>query len=224
MNKYKITKEQWNEMIKGLKEFMEDRKLTPEMQRLGFLRNIVEELGEYAEAKTNTYMQIDAICDICVFALNTIDDPTNEELEIPAHNPSLSLLDIVLKVHTLGNFVGMKEMIIQVVKDLFRHLVSIGFDPLKCMMETIKEIKSRKGYWDESINKFVKYKGCYGASYLGEYRVSVIDQDEEDVIYEHCELEEEDDCYKLKHKDSTKETVLAKWYQARYDTCELSNN
>ena len=32
----------------------------------------------------------------------------------------------------------------------------LGYDPCICMMETIKEISSRTGAWDENIGKWVK--------------------------------------------------------------------
>ena len=223
MNNYKISVEEWNEMIQGLRKFMEDRKLTPEMQRAGFLNNIVEELGEYAVARGQTLPQIDAICDICVFALNTLDGASGESLEVPGYNPSMNLLDLVLKVHTLGNFVGVREMTIRSVKELFYHLVSIGYDPLKCMLETIKEINSRVGYWDENLKKFIKHKGCYDMKHDPVSGVAEFVNSDGEIACIECDVLEDKGTYWVINNNATADGViiLAKWYKAKYAECKL---
>ncbi|EGF5817722.1 hypothetical protein ICF26_001595 [Campylobacter jejuni] len=38
-----------------------------------------------------------------------------------------------------------------------KHLCeNLGFNFYQCMLQTIKEIESRKGYYDENLNKFIK--------------------------------------------------------------------
>ena len=44
------------------------------------------------------------------------------------------------------------------VEVCFSAMRTYGYDPYKAMNETIKEISSRTGHFDPSINKFVKDK------------------------------------------------------------------
>lgn len=44
------------------------------------------------------------------------------------------------------------------VEVCFSAMRSYGYDPFKAMDETIKEISSRTGHFDDTINKFVKDK------------------------------------------------------------------
>lgn len=232
MINYKMTKEQWNEIISGLKKFMEDRRLTPEMQREGFLRNIIEELHEYAfaEAKViDDISQIDAICDICVFALNTLDNPIDIEFEVPGYNPKLNLLDMVLKVHTFGNFVGDKDMTIRTVKELFYNLVARGYDPYLCMLEVIKEINSRTGDWNEDYKKFIKHNGAYHLQQVyDKYPTALIHviEDYENKVYKIYKPKQDNPDRKIHVPFDINEWehfyTYAMWYKAQFDKCELN--
>lgn len=155
-----------------LKQWREARHLEVKKQRENLLGNILEELTELARAKTE-HEHIDALCDICVFTINSIPDDYNfnelfsderrtrknyyskkaEALLLMSHISDLLLRD--------ESTIGSGYHLSQILLDVFASMHSLGYDPYTCMLETIKEINSRTGHWDESLGKFVKDAGLY---------------------------------------------------------------
>lgn len=242
MSNYMMTKDQWNEIVDGLQRFMEDRRLTSEMQKEGYLRNITEELDEYAKAGDDIEEIIDSICDICVFSINILDKGkycTNISFEVPGHNPKLNLLDMILRVHTLGNFINDELVIIKIVKELYCYIVALGYDPYLCMIETIKEISSRSGDWNEERKKFIKHPGAYSSDEIYEKYQKVTDptifvlQDEIENKYnvykktntpiEECgpnDIVIGGDKSDIKYVYKYFESYVC-WYRADYNKCKL---
>lgn len=127
-----------------------ERHLDCEKQKKGLLPNILEELTEYTRSKSD-YERIDALCDICVFLFNASEKPKQKS---SFSEKQLKDLDIDLNFvkYVITSFESRDYCI-----DLcFYMMERLGFDSYKCMLETLKEISSRTGYFDETINKFVK--------------------------------------------------------------------
>ena len=169
------------EIYKGLDEWRAERGITAESQKAGYLVNVMEELGELASALRDyekfsateqdtakkqkaEYEIIDALCDISVFTINVgADINCNEKLEsintttqTTRCNSSLSFL-----LSECGNFdyYGKLSSYVcfnQILLSCAKLCEQYGFNFEIAMLETIKEISSRTGVYDENAKKWVK--------------------------------------------------------------------
>ena len=169
------------EIYKGLAEWRAERGITAESQKAGYIINIMEELGELATALRDyekfsvtgqdaakkqkaEYEIIDALCDISVFTINVgADINCNEKLEsinttteTTRCNSSLSFL-----LSECGNFdyYGKLSSYVcfnQILLSCAKLCEQYGFNFQIAMDETIKEISSRTGAYDENAKKWVK--------------------------------------------------------------------
>ena len=169
------------EIYKGLAEWRAERGITAESQKEGYIINIMEEFGELADALRDyekfsateqdtakkqkaEYEIIDALCDISVFTINVgADINCNEKLEsinttteTTRCNSSLSFL-----LSECGNFdyYGKLSSYVcfnQILLSCAKLCEQYGFDFQIAMIETIKEISSRTGAYDEASKKWVK--------------------------------------------------------------------
>ena len=171
------------EIYAQLEVWRDERKITAESQKDGYIINIMEELGELAQALRDyekfskhdcPYCEIDkqkaehdiidALCDISVFTINVgADINCNEKLEsintttqTTRCNSSLSFLlsecgnfDYYGK---LSSYVCFNQILLSCAK-LCEHY---GFNFEIAMLETIKEISSRTGSYDEKAKKWIK--------------------------------------------------------------------
>ena len=171
-----------NEIYAQLKAWRNERGITAESQKEGYLVNIMEELGELATAlreyerfskpsypypKNKKYAEhgiIDALCDIAVFTINVgADINCNEKLEsintttqTTRCNSSLSFL-----LSECGNFDYYEKLssyvcFNQILLSCAKLCEQYGFNFEIAMLETIKEISSRTGAYDENAKKWVK--------------------------------------------------------------------
>ena len=162
------------EIYKGLAEWRAERGITAESQKEGYIINIMEEFGELSQAlrglqfenvrKTAEHEIIDALCDIAIFTINVgADINCNEKLEsintttqTTRCNSSLSFL-----LSECGNFdyYGKLSSYVcfnQILLSCAKLCEQYGFNFQKAMLETIKEISSRTGAYDEASKKWVK--------------------------------------------------------------------
>ena len=159
-----------NEIYKGLKAWRHERKITAESQKAGYLVNVMEEFGELATAlreyerfskpsypypKNKKYAEygiIDALCDICVFTINAGADIIPDEIDT-RNNQSLSFLLAWINYFESSNFVKHANDVLMCCASVCEQY---GFDFQIAMDETIKEISSRTGSYDEVSKKWVK--------------------------------------------------------------------
>lgn len=158
-----MTLEQEKHLQGLLWEWREERHLTFQDQIDGLVGNLCEEMAEYYRA-TNDDEKIDALCDMSVFALNSfccdLKDAREyfEKKEKPIMDKFLFLRAFVLiqemgiGTHTLIKFLYL------FIKEIESEMSVMGYNFYECMLETIKEISSRTGHYDENIHKFVKDK------------------------------------------------------------------
>ena len=188
----------------GLKAWRHERGITAESQKTGYLVNVMEEFGELATAlreyerfskpsypypKNKKYAEhgiIDAICDICVFTINAgADVNCNEKIEsintttqTTRCNSSLSFL-----LSECGNFdyYGKLNSYVcfnQILLSCAKLCENYGFNFEIAMLETIKEISSRTGSYDENAKKWVKDESNEAKAkwYQANYELARIEQ------------------------------------------------
>ena len=165
----------------GLKAWRHERGITAESQKAGYLVNVMEELGELATAlreyerfskpsypypKNKKYAEhgiIDALCDIAVFTINAAeaDIPYSIKPFIIETKREFSVVDIFVAI---ADFIRADENgspfnyydFALILKYCASVCEQYGFDFQKAMDETIKEISSRTGSYDEVSKKWVK--------------------------------------------------------------------
>ena len=163
----------------GLKAWRHERGITAESQKEGYLVNIMEELSELFaalrlfeksksvndshELKCAEHFIIDALCDISVFTINAgADIPCRlKDSAIYANQISFSVTNLCNLIDNCVEFASDHDY-----KDGVYHnsiLVNCvklceyyGFNFEIAMLETIKEISSRTGAYDENAKKWVK--------------------------------------------------------------------
>ena len=165
----------------GLKAWRHERGITADSQKEGYLVNIMEEFGELATAlreyerfskpsypyqKNKKYAEhgiIDALCDISVFTINAGADIPCEfkRTEIEWKKSSLDA-DYILKqmIEKCAEFSHFEWVDIPSFNIILANCAYLcehyGFDFQIAMDETIKEISSRIGAYDENAKKWVK--------------------------------------------------------------------
>lgn len=217
---------QFKDIFKRLRAYKMERNLTSDMQKEGLLGNLLEELTEYTRANTEEE-KIDALCDIVVFTANVMND-TEKDTDLELAKFPILVLDenrklpkplklVKLAVETLKE--NKEAFYMNLIENCMKDMYSLGYDPYKCMIETIKEIFSRKGCWDDKIKKFVKYQGFYTKEdIIKKYLEEDKNLKEEDIQINDYDFETwgvNVDAYPHIHK-------YPKWYKAEYKNCKLT--
>lgn len=164
----------------GLKAWRHERGITAESQKAGYLVNVMEELGELATAlreyerfskpsypypKNKKYAEhgiIDALCDIAVFTINAGADigevkRTEIELKKSSLDADYILKQMVERCAFLSYFEWGEAKSFNIILINCAYLCEYyGFNFQIAMDETIKEISSRTGSYDENAKKWVK--------------------------------------------------------------------
>ena len=167
------------EIYKGLDEWRAERGITAESQKEGYLVNVMEELGELASALRDyekfsvteqdavkkqkaEYEIIDALCDISVFTINAgADLPSAVKPLIIEAKREFSVADIFVAI---ADFIRADENgspfnyydFALILKYCASVCEQYGFNFEIAMLETIKEISSRTGVYDEVSKKWIK--------------------------------------------------------------------
>ena len=168
------------EIYKGLDEWRAERGITVESQKAGYIVNVMEELGELASALRDyekfsateqdtakkqkaEYEIIDALCDIAVFTINAWADipcelkRTEIELKKSSLNADYILKQMVEKCARFSYFEWREAKSFNIILINCAYLCEhYGFNFQIAMDETIKEISSRTGSYDEVSKKWVK--------------------------------------------------------------------
>ena len=169
------------QIYKELQAWREERGITAKSQKDGYIVNAMKELGELAGALRDyekfskhdcpyceidkqiaEHRIIDALCDIAVFTINAgADINYNEKIKIidttktTRKDSSLSfLLSECGDFDYYGEF--MPDFFNDILIDCAKLCENYGFNFEIAMLETIKEISSRTGSFDESLNKWIK--------------------------------------------------------------------
>lgn len=155
-----MTEIQFNEIKEKLTQWRQERHLTYENQREEFLGNVFEKVSEYFRAK-NDLERVDALCDIVIFCFNSFNlDYKTLEKQNDYDVTKISIVEITDDLtYTTAKFMrkDFKDFnnIYRLVFNCEHLCKNLGFDFYKCMLEKIKEIESRTGFYDERLKKFV---------------------------------------------------------------------
>lgn len=169
-----------NEIYKGLDEWRAERGITAESQKAGYLVNVMEELGELASALRDyekfsardypyptdkqiaEHEIIDALCDIAILTINAGADihHTHKNNIIDTSKVGFdNTNDLFALLKACGEFACYPNGWVT-FNDILDFCASscehYGFDFQIAMDETIKEISSRTGSYDEKAKKWVK--------------------------------------------------------------------
>lgn len=169
-----------NEIYAQLKAWRHERGITAESQKQGYIVNVMEEFGELATAlreyerfskpsypypKNKKYAEhgiIDALCDICVFTINAgADIPYAITPFIIETKREFSVVDIFVAIADFiradnnGDPFNYYDFAL-ILKYCASVCEQYGFNFEIAMLETIKEISSRTGSYDEVSKKWVK--------------------------------------------------------------------
>ena len=164
------------EIYKGLAEWRAERGITAESQKAGYIVNVMEELGELATALRDyekfsvteqdtdkkqkaEYEIIDALCDISVFTINAgADIPCENKISGIENNIFQTYRTYETLLNVCGGYsVGFNAYAFNgVLRTCAVLCYKLGFDFQIAMDETIKEISSRIGAYDENARKWVK--------------------------------------------------------------------
>lgn len=196
----------FNEIKERLTKWREERKLTYENQREGFLGNSYEEVSEYFRANDDLE-RVDALCDIAIFSFNAFDTDYTKMKNIKYYEPELTSITTItdnlswitsrFMDNDIKNFNICK--LILACKYLSKNL---GYNFYGCMLETIKEIESRSGHYDNKKKKFIKDKGAYTSRQaIGYFFISYLYKEDKDYWY---------------FLTFTGRKKIKKWYKADY--------
>ena len=168
-----------------IKNWSDERLITQnEPSRNGYNAMIVEELFERIKRgilKKDIFQEVDAICDVSVFAIGEIYKygidaqdllgygdikdwiyNTNDELINTLKENGIDYTSRI--VYYLGEFLeseddgGKITAMANMVVDSYKKLYEIKFDADKCMDEVMLELNSRTGEYSEETKKWQKFK------------------------------------------------------------------
>lgn len=201
-----MTKEQFLDIETKLAKWREERGLSVEDQKANFKVNYTKELLEFFEAQrdNNRYEMIDSICDMAITAINAgfdfcvldcIDDYTL---------PTFNIINPLFDDNTLSL--------------LFIELEKVSYNPYKCLLETIKELESRTGSWNEKEGKWIKDLGAYTEEEAWE-KARTIDNDCVMMYRPNEMLGAPEDTWGFESNSSA--IQVKRWYKANYEKCKI---
>lgn len=203
-------------IVESLQEWCKERNLTKRQQDENLLGNVLEELTELTRAKTDSE-RIDALCDIVVYTINAYGGKFSYQHYTGYDTRNKNALHNLIRVITQDIQCNAHK---DVVLICFGSMRLLGYDPFKAMNETIKEIQSRSGRWDNKLGKFVKDAGVYGdRQSLLEFEENIkATYPDDNVVFEYRDNEVDVNI------DYGKTIITYKlWYKADYENCKLES-
>ena len=156
------------EIYAKLDEWRAERGLTTQSQQGGYTINIMEEFGELSQAfrgleiesvrKTAEHEIIDALCDIAVLTINACEVSVDKIRIIDTDEIKFDEIDEL--VYNCAGFSSTGFNLYNYFNAVLWGCASLcekyGYDFRIAMEETIKEISSRTGAYNEKAKKWVK--------------------------------------------------------------------
>ena len=156
------------EIYTQLEAWRAERGLTTQSQQGGYMVNIMEEFGELSQAlrgleiesvrKTAEHEVIDALCDIAVLTINACEVSVDKIRIIDTDEIKLDEIDEL--VYNCAGFSSTGFNLYNYFNAVLWGCASLcekyDYDFKIAMEETIKEISSRTGSYDEKAKKWVK--------------------------------------------------------------------
>lgn len=145
-----MTEEHFMDIKSRLNDLAESRGLSVEWQKSNFEVNYSKKLVKFFEAKrdNNDYKMIDSICDMIIVAIGAGKGLGDWHISTYYEATSTSYYTYLL----------CEDSDIEL---LCIALQNFGYNTYRCLLEKIKEIESRTGFWNESEGKWCEYLGAY---------------------------------------------------------------
>lgn len=208
------------------------QKLLRLSQSRNFDVNYSKELTEFLEAKRddNEYQMIDALCDMVVVSINA---------GIGFHSGENTYIDFY-KNRDINENIVRCFISKETINPLLANIELKGYDPYKCLLETIKELNTRTGAWNEQEGKWCKDLGAYSSEealkeaekYLSDncifpHDLSIVKEDCDFWLIAESEEYDEDEFEYLSIEQVSKELMgysckVKKWYKADYENCKIA--
>ena len=153
-------------IFKSLDDWRQERGLQHTVGNIA--ANIGEEIVEYLRAENDEH-HVDALCDIFVFSVNAISAMGEREYASLAMNLSMSTYEINERSYfaeIINRFCLIAKFgytlnidaLITIAICAKAQLCNAGYDFLIAMDETLKEIHSRTGAWNDTTQKWEKFR------------------------------------------------------------------
>ncbi|RDU73014.1 hypothetical protein CQA57_05675 [Helicobacter anseris] len=196
-----MTQEQFNDIKDKLRVCREERGLNKEDQKRNFRVDYTKELAKFFEAErdNNQYEMIKALCNMIVVAINA--GAIRNTLCFKISNNFFSF--------------GLENSI----NTIFCTFDILGYDPYKCLLETIKELNSRTGSWNEEEGKWVEDLGAYTEEEAW-IKAKRIESKCVLVCRPNEMLGVPEDTWVFEGRDLIE---IKKWYKADYASCKLES-
>lgn len=199
-----MTKEQFQDIEARLQKWREARGLSVEDQKANFEVNYTEELLEFFKAQRdgNEHAIIDSLCDMCIVAINAGHD---YESFVSVSSRSMGSLAL--------NALAFDDIDLTI-----SAIYLLGYDPYKCLIETLEELESRSGAWNEKEGKWIKDEGAYTA----EEAIEKLEK-----VFSEAKKTGEDNkwfyftCFEGLRYVKISRKKIKKWYKADYSKCRL---
>lgn len=140
----------YEKLYKQINEWKKERGLTIKNQRAGLICNLREEIIELIDA-VDIYEEIDALCDISVFCIGC-----STKVKITKSLNSYYNLEDIANYYRILKKEITNEKLQELILICEYCVEYLGFDYFECMQETIKEINSRTGKYDDKAKKWIK--------------------------------------------------------------------
>ncbi|RDU72343.1 hypothetical protein CQA57_07000 [Helicobacter anseris] len=198
-----IEKEQFEDIKDKLRVCREERGLNKEDQKRNFRVDYTKELAKFFEAErdNNQYGIIKALCDMIVVCVNAGGNIGCASCEFTNINLTYPIIYRSIDI-----------------KGLLYELRREGYDPYKCLLETIKELNSRTGSWSEEEGKWVKDKGAYTKEEAREVAKEILKKDY--VEYPQSVLRAGQRYWQFVAENHFE---IKEWYKADYASCKLES-
>lgn len=182
-------------------------------QELNWEVNFSEEQREFYKAirDNDEYKMVDALCDMCVVSMNAGIDYREGVIDKLSIMGVINLHRIipsnVLSDRNIGYIVAMLQL--------------KGYDPYKCLLETIKELETRTGAWNDKEGKWCKDDGAYT---FDEAKILILKKHGTKALA-YSKFSSEDENYWVFDmeliEDNWVEVKIKKWYRAEYEKCKV---
>lgn len=178
------------------------QKLLRLSQTRNFGVNYSKELTEFLEAKRddNEYKMIDALCDMVIVSINAGAVLGNDYSEM-----------------LYSNITNPLRYRPTYVRGLLFEIRKRGYDPYKCLVETIKELNTRTGAWNEQEGKWCKHDGAYTKEEAREVAKKILLKDW--IEYPHSVLRKGQRYWQFVSHDHFE---IKEWYKADYENCKIA--
>ena len=193
------------QIYKELQAWREERKITAESQKAGYIVNVMEELGELAQALRDyekfskhdcPYCEIDkqkaehdiinAFCSISIFIVNTeftINGGLINKIssfDTDKYEPS-DFADLHALLYYISQYpIEWKDIYVKEILELIAKILEVdyGYNFELAMNETIKQISSYTGTYDEASKKWIKDESDEAKAkwYQADYQLARIKQ------------------------------------------------